>query len=79
MVLDYFRQEGSTCTVPVTLQLAGDGIQFEEKGNRREADIEFLARITDPKGKVAGVASDVVQVKLPVQTAEKIKTGQILY
>jgi len=76
---DYFRQEGSTCTVPVTLQLAGDGIQFEEKGKSREADIEFLARITDPKGKVAGVARDVVQVKLPVQTAEKIKTGQILY
>jgi VWFA-related protein len=76
---DYFKQEGPSCSVPVTLQLAGDGIQFEEKGNRREADLEFLARITDPKGKVAGVARDVVQVKLPVQTAEKIKTGQILY
>ena len=76
---DYFKEEGSACSVPVTLQLAGDGIQFEEKGNQREAAIEFLARITDPKGKVAGVARDVVQVKLPAQTAEKIKTGQILY
>ena len=76
---DYFKDEKDTSVVPVSLQLAGNGIQFEEKGNRREAQIEFLARITDPKGKVAGVARDIVQVRLPVQTAEKIKTGQILY
>ncbi len=76
---DYFRDERDTDVVPVSLQLAGNGIQFEEKGSHREAQIEFLARITDPKGKVAGVARDVVQVRLPVQTAQKIQAGQILY
>ncbi len=76
---DYFKDERDTDVVPVSLQLAGNGIQFEEKGNHREAQIEFLARITDPKGKVAGVARDIVQVRLPVPTAEKIQTGQILY
>jgi VWFA-related protein len=76
---DYFKEDGNTCVVPISLQLAGDGVQFEEKGNRREAQFEFLAQVTDPKGKVAGVARDIVQVRLPVQTAEKIRTGQILY
>ncbi len=76
---DYFKDEGAANIVPVTLQLAGEGVQFEEKGNRREGQFEFLAQITDPKGKVAGIARDTVQVRLPVQTAEKIKAGQILY
>jgi VWFA-related protein len=76
---DYFKEDGNTCVVPISLQLAGDGVQFEERGNRRLAQFEFLAQVTDPKGKVAGVARDIVQVRLPVQTAEKIRTGQILY
>src|SRR6266498_5660867 len=76
---DYFRQDGSTCQVPVSLQFAGDGVQFEEKGNRREAQLEFLAQIRDAKGGVAGVARDLVDVRLPAQSAEKIRGGQILY
>jgi VWFA-related protein len=76
---NYFKDENNTNVVPVSLQLAGEGVQFEEKGNRREGQFEFLAQITDPKGKVAGIARDTVQVRLPVQTAEKIKAGQILY
>lgn len=76
---DYFKDAGDTNVVPISLQLAGDGVQFVEKGNRRVGQFEFLGQITDPKGKIAGVARDTVQVRLPVQTAEKIKTGQILY
>jgi len=76
---DYFKDENNTNVVPVSLQLAGDGVRFEDKGNHREGQFEFLAQITDPKGKVAGIARDTVQVRLPVQTAEKIQAGQILY
>src|SRR5437867_5950672 len=76
---DYFRQDGSTCLVPVSLQFAGEGVQFEEKGDRREVKLEFLAQIKDAKGGVAGVARDVVEVRLPAQSAEKIRGGQILY
>ncbi len=76
---DYFKEDSGTCVVPISLQLAGDGVQFEEKGNTREGQFEFLAQVTDPKGKVAGVARDIVQVRLPAQKAEKVKTGQILY
>jgi len=76
---DYFKQDGPMCQVPVSLQFAGDGVQFEEKGNRREAQLEFLAQIRDARGSVAGVARDIVEVRLPAQTAEKIRGGQILY
>ncbi len=76
---DYFRQDGSTCMVPVSLQFAGEGVQFEVKGDRREAQLEFLAQIRDTRGSVAGVARDIVEVRLPAQTAEKIRGGQILY
>jgi len=76
---DYFKDQSAANIVPISLQLAGDGVQFEEKGNRRLGQFEFLAQITDPKGKVAGMARDTVQVRLPAQTAEKIKAGQILY
>ncbi len=76
---DCFKDQGAANIVPISLQLAGDGVQFEEKGTRREAQFDFLAQVTDPKGKVAGMARDTVQVRLPAQTAEKIKAGQILY
>lgn len=76
---DYFKRDGKISLVPVTIQLAGDAVHFEQKKDRREAQFEFLAQIKDPQGRVAGVARDTVQVRLPVQTAEKIRTGQILY
>ena len=76
---DYFKGEGPASLVPVSLQLAGESVQFQEKGDRREAQFEFLARVADPKGRVAGLARDTVQVRLPAQKAEKIRGGQILY
>ncbi len=74
-----FREDARTTTVPVSLQVAGDGIRFEEKNDRREAHFEFLARIRESTGRVAAVARDTVQVRLPIPKAEKIQTGQILY
>ncbi len=76
---DYFKNDGVNSLVPVSIQLAGDAVQFEEKKSQREALFEFLAQITDPKGRVAGIARDTVQVHLPAQTAEKVRAGQILY
>jgi hypothetical protein len=76
---DYFMSENGNSMVPVSVQLAGDGVVFENKGNRREAQFELLAQVMDPEGKVAGVARDTVRVRLPVPSAEKIQDGQILY
>lgn len=76
---DYFKGEGPAELVPLSIQLAGDGIQFEQKGDQRVAQFEFLAQVAEPKGRVAGVARDIVQVRLPVEKAERIRSGQILY
>jgi VWFA-related protein len=76
---DYFKGEGHNSVVPVSIQIAGDGVHFEAKKDHQEAQFEFLAQITDPKGRVAGVARDTVKVRLPQETAEKIRAGQILY
>ncbi|NWG12478.1 MAG: VWA domain-containing protein [Acidobacteria bacterium] len=76
---DYFKDEGQTTLLPVSLQLAGDAIQFEVRGDRRLAAFEFLGRITDPRGRVAGLVRDIVQVRLPAEKAERIRGGQILY
>jgi VWFA-related protein len=76
---DSFKGEGPTTVLPVSIQIAGDAVHFEAKRDQREAQFEFLAQITDPKGRVAGVARDIVQVRLPAKAAEKIRTGQIMY
>jgi VWFA-related protein len=76
---NYFRKESGISLVPLSMQIAGDAVQFDEKKNQREAAFEFLAQVMDQKGRVAGIARDTVQVKLPPQTAEKIRAGQILY
>ncbi|MBM3789369.1 MAG: VWA domain-containing protein, partial [Acidobacteria bacterium] len=76
---DYFRKDGNTNLVPLSIQLAGRGLQFEEKGDQRQAQFEFLARVNDSRGGIAGVSRDVVRVRLPAPTADRIQTGQILY
>jgi hypothetical protein len=62
---DYFPQENSTTPVPVSIELAGDGVKFEEKGNVQEAKNEFLAHVAEGKGHTDAVARDQVHVRLP--------------
>jgi len=69
----------STTLVPISIELHGDGLKFEDKGANRKGKFEFVAQVTDPKGKVTGVARDAVQVRLPAEKAEKIKAGGIFY
>jgi VWFA-related protein len=76
---DYFRKDNSTTLVPISIELDGDGLKFEEKGANRESKFEFVAQVTDARGRVTGVARDAVQVRLPAEKAEKIKEGGIFY
>jgi len=76
---DFFRRDGNTTIVPLSIELKGDGIQFAAKGEQSEAQFEFLAQATDLKGRVAGAARDRVQVRIPADKAERIKAGGILY
>jgi VWFA-related protein len=77
--VDYFRKDDKTTLVPISMEMDGDGLKFEEKGTNRESKFEFVAQATDLKGKVASVARDVVQLRLPADKAEKIKDGGIFY
>jgi VWFA-related protein len=76
---NYFRKDNSTAYVPISLELDGDGLLFEENGANRESKFEFVAQAVDTKGKVTGVARDAVQVKVPAEKAERIKSGGIFY
>jgi VWFA-related protein len=76
---DYFRKDSNTVFVPVSLELDGDGLQFEEKGANRESKFEFVAQVTDGKGGITGIARDSVQVRLPAEKAEIIRAGGIFY
>jgi VWFA-related protein len=77
--VDYFRKDDTTMLVPISIELDGDGLKFEEKGTNREGKFEFVAQASDAKGKIASVARDSVQLRLPADKAEKIKAGGILY
>lgn len=76
---NYFRRDNNTSYVPLSIELKGNGIQFADKGTQKQATFEFLAQAVDPKGRVTGVARDQVQIRLPAESAEKIKAGGILY
>jgi VWFA-related protein len=76
---DYFRKDNTTTLVPISIELYGDGLKFEDKGANRESKFEFVAQATDTKGRVASVARDAVQVRLPADKAEKLKSGGIFY
>ena len=76
---DYFRKDDDRNFVPISVQLAGDALAFDEKRKDQEAKIEFLAQVTDTEGKVAGVTRDVVALKLSTVKAERIRAGKILY
>lgn len=77
--VDFFRRDDGTTLVPISIELDGDGLKFEEKGANREGKFEFVAQATDLKGKVSSVARDSVQLRLPADRAEKIKAGGIFY
>jgi VWFA-related protein len=76
---NYFRKDNSTAYVPISLELDGDGLEFEVNGANREGKFEFVAQAVDGKGKVTGVARDAVQIKVPAEKAEKLKSGGIFY
>jgi len=76
---DIFRKDDKTAIVPISIELDGDGLKFENKGANHEGKFEFVAQVTDARGRVTGVARDAVQVHLPAERAEKIKSGGILY
>ena len=76
---DYFRKDNNTNYVPISIEILGEGLQFEEKGANREGKFEFVAQAFDPRGRVTGVARDSVAIKLPAEKAEKIKAGGIFY
>jgi VWFA-related protein len=76
---DYFRKDDTTTLVPISIELDGDGLKFEEKGANRQGKFEFVAQATDGKGKISSVARDAVQLNLPAEKAEKIKAGGIFY
>ncbi|HTY63858.1 MAG TPA: VWA domain-containing protein [Acidobacteriota bacterium] len=76
---DYFRKDNTTNYVPISIEILGDGLKFEEKGANREGKFEFVAQAIDPKGRVTGIARDAVSLKLPVEKAEKLKAGGIFY
>ncbi len=76
---DYFRKDNSISLVPVSIELAGEGLKFETKGANQEGKFEFIAEVADMKGRVTSVARDQVQVRLPAERADKIKSGGIFY
>ena len=77
--VDYFRKDDNTVFVPISMELAGEGLVFEEKGDDREGKFEFVAQAVDADGKVAAVARDVVKLKMTAERAEKIRAGGIFY
>jgi VWFA-related protein len=76
---DYFRSDDKTTYVPISIELDGDGLVFEDKGANREGKFEFVAQVADGKGKITGVARDSVNLKLPAEKADKIREGGIFY
>jgi len=77
--VDYFRKDDETAFIPISMELAGSGLEFEQKGSNREGKFEFVAQASDADGKVAAVARDEVQLKMPAEKAERIKAGGIFY
>jgi VWFA-related protein len=76
---DYFRKDNDIAYVPISIELAGDGLQFNDKGDTREGKFEFVAQAIDSKGKVSGVARDSVSLKLPAEKAKQIQEGGVFY
>lgn len=76
---DCFRKDNNSVFVPLSIELDGDGLEFEEKGSNYEGKFEFVAQAVDAGGKIKGVARDAVSLKLPSDKAARIREGGIFY
>ncbi len=77
--VDYFRLSRAKYFVPVSVKIPGSALIFRAKGARQATALDFIAEVTDPKGKTLSAVRDTIPLKVDDATAGAVTRSQIQY
>jgi len=75
----YFLPGNKNYNVVLAAKIPASAVSVLNKSARHQTEFDFIWRITDPKGSVAGVLRDTLPVKLSEETYQRLLSGNVLY
>lgn len=77
--VDYFRIAKGKYFVPVSVKIPGSALAFQSKGKKAATELDFIAEVHDPRGKVTASVRDTIPLKLDEAKAGEVTRKQIQY
>jgi hypothetical protein len=77
--VNYFRASRETYFIPLAVKIPGSAIKLAEVGRKDETEIEFVAQVRDPKGRLMASVRDSIKVRLRGDKAERLATRNLTY
>jgi len=77
--VNYFRASRDSYFIPLAVKIPGSAIKLAEVGRKDETDIEFVAQVRDPKGRLMASVRDSIKVRLRGDKAERLATRNLSY
>jgi VWFA-related protein len=75
----YFLQANKNYNVVLAAKIPASAVSFLRKSATHQTEFDFIWRVTDPKGSVAGVLRDTLPVKVSEETYQRVLSGNVLY
>ncbi len=77
--VNYFRLSSSRYFVPLAVKIPGTEISLARRGDREEAEFDFIGEVRDTGGRVAGTVRDGIRVKLTEANAAQLGRRHLQY
>jgi VWFA-related protein len=75
----YFLQANKNYDIVLAAKIPASAVSFLDKSATRQTECDFIWRVTDAKGSIAGVLRDTLPVKVSEETYQRVRSGNILY
>jgi hypothetical protein len=75
----YFLQANKSYDVVLAAKIPASAVSFLSKSATHQTEFDFIWRVTEAKGSIAGVLRDTLPVKVSDETYQRLLSGNILY
>lgn len=76
---NYFRVDENRLFVPVSLKLPGSDVPFFKKGEKEQAEFDFIGQVLGPKAEAVSAVRDTIRIKLSDETYQQVAGSTIQY
>ncbi len=76
---NYFRVDAKRLFVPVSLKLPGSDVPFFKKGEKEQAEFDFIGEVRGPKNESVSAVRDTIRIKLSDENYQQVASSTIQY